>query len=92
MIDIKLIRAEPDKYIDAARNKNVGADIPALLEVDIALGDLNRQLQDARTQQNVAGKNIAKMTGPDKAAAIAQMQDRKPTITMVRLRMILGTK
>ena len=32
MIDIKLIRAEPEKFIEAARVKNIDADIPALLD------------------------------------------------------------
>jgi len=80
MIDIKLIREDPDRYIEAARVKLIDADIPALLEVDAALRDARRQLQDARTAQNAAGKRIAGLTGDEKAAAIAEMQDLKAKV------------
>jgi len=77
MIDIRLIRAEPQKFIDAARNKNIKVDIPALLEVDSQILDAQRELQDARTAQNAAGKKIAKLTGDDKATAVAEIAHLK---------------
>jgi len=80
MIDIKLIRDDPERYIEAARVKLVDADIPALLEVDGKLREARRRLQDARTARNAAGKRIAGLTGEEKAAAIAQMQDLKAEV------------
>ena len=80
MIDIKLIREDPDRYIRAARDKNVRADIPALLEVDGRLLAARQELQDARTQQNAAGKSIAKLTGQEKADAIAAIADLKKRV------------
>ncbi|MGB2824549.1 MAG: serine--tRNA ligase [Phycisphaerae bacterium] len=80
MIDIKLIRDDPDRYIEAARAKLVDADIPRLLEADAALRDAQRRLQDARTAQNAAGKRIATLTGDERAAAIAEMQDLKAEV------------
>jgi seryl-tRNA synthetase len=80
MIDIKLIRDDPERYIEAARVKLVDADIPALLEVDGKLREARQQLQDARTAQNAAGKRIAGLTGEEKAAAIAEMQDLKAEV------------
>jgi len=80
MIDIKLIRDDPERYIEAARVKLVDADIPALLEVDGKLRDARQQLQEARTAQNAAGKRIATLTGDEKAAAIAEMQDLKAKV------------
>jgi seryl-tRNA synthetase len=77
MIDIKLIRENPDRYIQAAQAKHVSADIPALLAVDAELQEARRQLQESRTAQNAAGKNIAKLKGPEKAAAIAEMAGLK---------------
>ena len=77
MIDIKLIRRDPARYIAAARNKNVQADIGALLEVDGQLLAARQELQDARTQQNAAGKSIAKLTGQAKDDAILAMADLK---------------
>ena len=77
MIDIKLIRAEPEKFIAAARDKNVQADIPALLEADRKLMAARKELQDVRTAQNAAGKRIAKLAGADKTSAIAEMHGLK---------------
>ncbi len=77
MIDIKLIRAEPDKYIEAAKAKNVPADIPALLKVDEQMLEFQRELQDARTDQNEAGKEIAKLIGQEKVDAIIAMKATK---------------
>jgi len=80
MIDIKLIRSDPDKYIRAARDKNMSAYIEALLEADGQLLGLNQQLQDARTEQNAAGKQIAELTGQDKVDAIMSVKSLKTTI------------
>ncbi|MBT3201631.1 MAG: serine--tRNA ligase [Phycisphaerales bacterium] len=80
MIDIKLIRSDPDKYTKAAADKNMSADIAALLEADSALMDINQKLQDARTAQNNAGKQIAELTGQDKVDAIMSVKSLKTTI------------
>ena len=80
MIDIKLIRQDPDRYIAAARDKNVQADIPALLEADRQLLAARQDLQEARTQQNAAGKSIARLTGQAKADAIAAMGGLKARV------------
>jgi len=71
MIDIKLIRDDPDRYIEAAKVKHFAVDIPSLLAIDAELSKARRELQDIRTAQNQAGKDIAKLKGDDKQAAIA---------------------
>lgn len=77
MIDIKLIRSEPDTFIQAARNKHFNVDISELLEIDAKLLDAQRKLQDARTAQNAAGKEIAQLKGDQKQAAITRMSELK---------------
>ena len=77
MIDIKLLRAEPAKYVEAARAKRMTVDILALLEIDRKLLDAQREIQDIRTRQNAAGKEIAGLTGPDKQAAVQKMSALK---------------
>ncbi|MHC4984106.1 MAG: aminoacyl--tRNA ligase-related protein, partial [Planctomycetota bacterium] len=77
MIDIKRIRAEPEKFIEAARTKKFDVDIHALLEIDRKLVDARRELQDIRTEQNKAGKEIANLKGDEKQAAIARMSELK---------------
>ena len=73
MVDIKLLRAEPERYKRAARVKNIEVDIDALLEVDAELLDARRQLQELRTEQNRQGKRIATLSGSAKQAAIEEM-------------------
>ena len=73
MIDIKLMRENPEKFIEAARLKNVDADIPALLDADRRLTDAQREMQEVRTRQNAAGKQIAQLKGDAKAKAIEAM-------------------
>ncbi len=80
MIDIKLIRSDPDKYIKAAADKNVSADIPALIAADTELLAINQELQDARTAQNAAGKQIAELSGQEKTDAIMSVQSLKKQI------------
>ena len=77
MIDIKLLRADPDKYIHAAKVKNFDVDIGALLEIDAKLLAARQELQEIRTAQNQAGKDIAKLKGDDKHTAIATMSELK---------------
>ena len=77
MIDIKLIRAAPHRYAEAARLKNFSVDVDELLKVDAGLQAARKGLQEARTAQNAAGKEIAKLSGQAKADAIAEMQQIK---------------
>ena len=77
MIDIRDMRANPDKYIQAAKAKRIDVDIAAILELDQRVVELTRSVQEARTAQNAAGKGIAKLQGAEKQAAIAQMAETK---------------
>jgi len=77
MIDIKLIRAEPEKFSQAARVKQIDVDISALLEIDGKLLDARRELQEIRTAQNAAGKQIAALEGDEKQNLVTKMSELK---------------
>jgi seryl-tRNA synthetase len=77
MIDIRLIRTDPQEFVDAAKAKRMEVDIPALLEVDRKVLDAQRELQDIRTAQNAAGKEIAKLKDQAKEQAVAKMASLK---------------
>ena len=77
MIDVKLIRANPRKFIDGAKAKRIDVDVPALLEIDAKLLKARQELQEIRTSQNAAGKEIAALKGADKQAAVAKMAQLK---------------
>jgi len=65
MIDIKLIRENPEKFKKAAKDKGFAVDIDKLLEVDSSLKSQKQQLQDIVTEKNRIGKSIPKLA-PEK--------------------------
>ena len=73
MIDIKLLRADPDTFVRAARDKKFDVDIPALLATDRLLLSAQKELQQIRAEQNRQGKQIAKLKAAEKQAAIEEM-------------------
>jgi seryl-tRNA synthetase len=77
MIDIKELRADPERFIQGTAAKRIRADIPALLEVDRRLLEARKELQDIRTAQNAAGKEIARLQGDAKKAAVEKMAAHK---------------
>ncbi len=77
MIDIKLIRDNPDKYKKAAKDKKFDVDIDSLLEVDSALGDVKAKLQEITTQKNSIGKSIPKLADDQKQNALGKLTELK---------------
>ncbi len=78
MIDIKLIRDNPDLYIQAAKNKRIDADIQKLLDIDSRLKDIKTRLQDIATEKNRVGKSIPKLSGAERETALANLASLKP--------------
>ncbi len=78
MIDMKLIRDNPEAFIQAAQNKRIEANIPRLLEVDGRLKDAKAALQEIAEEKNRVGKSIPKLTGSERTAALARLADLKP--------------
>ena len=55
MIDIKLLREDPEKYTEAAERKLVRADISGLLAVDAELRGARQQLQEIAKRIDAPG-------------------------------------
>lgn len=77
MIDIKLIRENPQKFIDGAKVKKIKVDIDRLLEVDSELLQNKQKLQDIATDKNRIGKDIPKLDPDKKKEALAQLSQLK---------------
>ncbi|GHO92110.1 serine--tRNA ligase [Reticulibacter mediterranei] len=58
MLDLSFIRNHPDAVKEAARLKNNPIDIDALLALDQAVLTLQREVEEARAQQNQLSKRI----------------------------------
>jgi seryl-tRNA synthetase len=77
MIDIKLIRDNPQKFIDGAKAKKIAADIDRLLEVDAKLIENKQKLQGIATEKNRIGKQIPKLNPDQKKEALATLSGFK---------------
>lgn len=79
MLDLKLIRTEPDKVKAALRRRNMDCDsvIDQLLEVDVARRELTARADAMKAQQNAASKEIpaVKKAGGDIAPIMAKMKE-----------------
>ena len=61
MIDLKELRDSPERFIDAAKAKNVDVDIARLCEVDEQRRHLMAEQESRRAEQ----KRISKEIGPE---------------------------
>lgn len=59
MIDIKLIRENPEKFKIACEAKKINVDIERLIEIDSQLRESKRKLQDISTKKNRLGKKLS---------------------------------
>ncbi len=77
MIDLKLIRENPDLVKRAARDKNLRIDIDAVLEIDRRRRALETEFNELRYQQNQAGERIAKAPKEERAGLAAELSQIK---------------
>ena len=76
MLDLAFIRNHPDTVKEAARVKYNPIDIDYLLEVDRQMLELQRQVEEARAEQNRISKRI-QQAGKDKAERVALIVEGK---------------
>jgi len=77
MIDIKLIRENPQKFKTAAKAKGFVVKIDRLLYLDKVLRDTKKKLQDIVTVKNQIGKKIPKLSEILKQAELANLSQLK---------------
>ncbi len=78
MIDIKLIRSNPEKIKAGARKRNYNADatVDEILKMDERRREATTQVESMRAKQNAAGKKIPQIrkSGGDASDLLAQMK------------------
>lgn len=79
MLDIKMIRQEPDQVKQAMRNRNMHLEqeIDQILQIDIQRREIMQKADELKAEQNKAGKDIPAMkkAGQDTAALMARMKE-----------------
>ncbi|MCH8806628.1 MAG: serine--tRNA ligase [Planctomycetes bacterium] len=73
MIDIKVIREEPDRVKKACADKGMTVDIDHLLSIDARRRELETEFNELRHQQRQAGEKIAKAPKEEKAVLSKEM-------------------
>ncbi|MBC7765644.1 MAG: serine--tRNA ligase [Hyphomonadaceae bacterium] len=76
MIDIKTFRNEPEKIVQALKNRNASFDIEPLLALDQKRREILYKVEGLKNEQNIASKQIPalKAAGSDTASIMEEMK------------------
>lgn len=78
MLDIHFIRENAEALKLGAARKGFGdVDIDRLLALDAEIRQAKQRLQEIATRKNIAGKEISKLSGPQKQQAIEEISQLK---------------
>jgi seryl-tRNA synthetase len=79
MLDLKLLRAEPERVKEALARRGAADDVDELLRLDARRRELLPEIEGGRAEQNRAGEAIAeaKRAGEAAGGAIAEMRELK---------------
>jgi seryl-tRNA synthetase len=75
MIDIKLIRNNPEIIKDNIKKRNLDLDLDKFLEIDKQKLDLIVQVDELRAIRNKVSKEIPTLINEERPAKIAEMKD-----------------
>ncbi len=81
MLDIAFIRNNPELIKDGIRKKRMKMDIDELLAVDNDLRTLRAEVENLRADRNKISKEIPKLKGEDRDAAVAKVKAVKDGLT-----------
>jgi seryl-tRNA synthetase len=82
MLDLKLLRSEPERVKAALARRGVGSEVDELLALDARRRELLPRIEDAQAERNAASKRIGeiKREGGDADAEIAAVSRLRETI------------
>lgn len=75
MIDLKLVRQNPQAMKENIKKRNLSVDLDAFLEMDRNLITLNQKLDSIKAEKNAFSKLIPTLSNEEKTAKLAQMKD-----------------
>ncbi len=74
MIDLKLVRQNPEAMKENIKKRNLKVDLDAFLEMDKKLIELNQKLDEIRATKNSFSKLIPTLWNEEKASKLAEMK------------------
>lgn len=72
MIDLRLLRENPDLFRQAAERKRIPADIDAVVAADCRIRELRSEIESLRAERNRVSKGISRLQGADRDAALEE--------------------
>jgi seryl-tRNA synthetase len=76
MLDIKAIRQNPEEYKKGLARKGVPeSSVDELLKQDAERLELQKKIEELKSRQNTASKDMAGLTGEDKEKILAEMKE-----------------
>ena len=73
MIDPNILRTDLDRLLSSLRRRGIELDLVELVRLDEQVRRTRQQSEEVRALQKEAGREIAKLSGHDKEAAIARV-------------------
>jgi seryl-tRNA synthetase len=74
MIDLKLVRQNPELMKDNIKKRNLNIDLDAFLEIDKRIIKLNQELDSIRFKKNSFSKVLQTLSKEEKEAKLAEMK------------------
>jgi seryl-tRNA synthetase len=74
MIDLKLLRANPEAMKENIQKRNLNVDLTYFLELDKKLIELNQKLDEIRATKNSFSKLIPTLSSDEKTSKLAEMK------------------
>jgi len=74
MLDIKIIRANPDSVKDNIKKRNLSLDLDKFLEIDAEKLELIVKVDELRAIKNKVSKEIPTLNNEQKPAKITEMK------------------
>lgn len=84
MIDINILRTDPDQIRLSLTRRGEESDVDLLIDLDEKIRQVRHQAETTRSQQKEAGQKIAQLAGDEKAAVIAatsELSERYKALT-----------
>ena len=75
MLDVSLLRTDPDGLAASFTHRGLSVDVPALVALDEERRRARMVAEEMRAEQNRTGKEIARLQGAEKQKAIAAVTD-----------------
>jgi seryl-tRNA synthetase len=75
MVDLKLVRQNPELMKDNIKKRNLKVDLDAFLEMDKHLITLNQNLDEIKNKKNIFSKLIPTLSKEEKESKLSEMKN-----------------